>query len=111
MVHRPTWIQILIKRSHAGHALHSAFLLDLACQSIAEYADAEPNGRGELRQFALGEAQSADVEMAALALVFLSVAGVPADLAFAQGFVKHPSDLVRRAARTCCYELRQRSLE
>lgn len=104
---RPGWILSMYKRGSAGHALHTAFLLNFTNENIAELADIEPDGRDQLRQVALSELGSEDPQVVALSLVFLGVVGRPEDLPAVLPFVDGQSDLVRRAARACQFELRQ----
>jgi hypothetical protein len=101
----PGWIQFLYKRGSAGHALHTGLLLDLTNESIAEEADAHPGGRQQLREVALSELESGDLQNVALSLVYLSVVGQAEDLNAVERFANHGSDLVQRAARTCQYQL------
>ena len=102
----PGWIQLLYKRHSAWHALHTAFLLNSTNDNIAEQVDALPNGREQLRRVALSELASDDPGVIALSLVYLGVVGIHDDLAAAESFLGHPSDLVVRAAKVCRYALR-----
>ena len=108
MTDTPGWIQLLFKRSKAESALHSAFLYDLNKANILEEINARPNGPDELRQVALGELDSADPETLAMTLVFLSIVGKPEDLRIVGNLqlADHSSELVRRAAKTCLFDLR-----
>ena len=103
----PRWIFSLYRTSNAGHALTTSFLLDLTRSQITEMAEAQLDGRQHLRQFALDEISSNDPEVVALSLIFLSVVGDAEDLAAVEGAMTHDSDLVRRAARVCQYELQR----
>jgi hypothetical protein len=103
---RPGWIQLLYKRHTAGYALSTAFLLDFMTEFIAGEADAQPDGREQLRRVALIELESHDPQLVAFSLVCLSVVGQPDDLSAVKRFITHPSDLVQRAARTCLFKLR-----
>ncbi len=101
----PGWIQFLYKRDSADYSLRSAFLLKFTNEILAEKVCSEPDGREQLRQAALAELGSEDPEVVALSLVYLGVVGRPEDLPTVQRFVDDPSELVRRAARTCAFEL------
>jgi hypothetical protein len=105
----PGWIQLLYKRKSASHALHTSFLLHLTNSDIAQLANFQPDGRDQLRKIAILELNSEDTQIIALSLVFLGVVGQPDDLVYVEPFVNHPFDLVRKAARTCQFELRQGS--
>lgn len=102
------WIRLLYKRHSASHALHSAFLLNLTREQIAEGARARPGGRDELRAFALEELASEDAGKVAYSLVVLCAVGLSEDLALIKPLLDHPSELVRRAARACRFELRRK---
>ncbi len=106
MTDRPGWIDLIFKRWNAGHALSTSFLLNSTNQEIAELSDGQPNGREQLRQASLDELASDDSRSVALALVFLGVVGRVDELPRIEQFVQHPSELVRRAARCCRFELR-----
>lgn len=69
----PGWRQLLYKRHTAGHALQPAFLLSHFNEFIAEQANAQPDGREQLRQVALSELESYDPQFVALSLVCLAV--------------------------------------
>jgi len=105
----PAWIQILFKRGSASSALASAFLVDITSKSIANEADAHHNGRELLRQAALEQLSSDNIEQIAYSLACLSVVGLPQDLVKVELYVAHPSDLVCRAAKLCRFSLRQLS--
>jgi hypothetical protein len=107
MNHRPGWIQLLYKRSNAGHALHTGFLLNITNENIAEIADSHIGGREQLREVALTELDSDDSQILALSLLFLGIAGQPEDFTIIKKFVDHPSDLIQKAARACRFELLQ----
>jgi hypothetical protein len=101
------WIQLLFKRMRAGHSLRTSFLLGLTNEQIAMEAHAQPGGRDQLRQVSLAALASDDLEKVAIALVCLGVVGDSEDLHHVDPLVGHDSDLVRRAARTCRFELLQ----
>jgi hypothetical protein len=107
MKDRPIWIQLLYKRHSASYALHSAFLLEFVNGLVVAEADAQPNGREQLRQVALSELNSPDPQVVAISLLFLGVVGRPNDISAVEGFGNHQSDLVQKAARTSLFELRQ----
>lgn len=102
------WIRLLYKRHSASHALHSAFLLNLTRDQIAENARSRPGGCDELRAFALRELASQDLGRVAYSLVVLCAIGLAEDLAMIEPLLDHPSEVVRRAAKACRYELRRR---
>jgi hypothetical protein len=105
----PAWIEILFKRIKAGNALHSAFLLNLTRDRIAEEARTHADGRKGLRAAALARLEEGDAEIIALALITLSAVGRTTDLAKVEPFGEHRSELVRRAFRACRFELKGKS--
>jgi len=102
------WIRLLYKRHSASHALHSAFLLNLTREQIAEDARARPGGRDELHAFALEQLASEDPGRVAYSLVVLCAVGQSKDLPLMEPLLDHPSEIVQRAARACRYELRRK---
>jgi hypothetical protein len=106
---RPGWIQLLYERYTASYALHTAFLLKFVNGLVAEEADAQPNGREELRQVALSELNSPDPQVVAMSLLLLGVVGQSDDLAAIESLAVHTADIVQRAARTSLFELKQKS--
>ncbi len=101
------WIELLYKRHRAGHALHSAYLLNLTNSFIAEEADSVEDGRSLLREAALSHLASENAEVVAQSLLYLGVVGSHRDLEVVNQFTEHESDLVQRAARACSFELRK----
>lgn len=111
MPETPAWISLLFKRSKACHALHTGFLLELTNRDTRELVDAYPDGNRLLRQVSLERLNSSNPHTLALSLIFLGVVGSLEDVSHAESFLDHSSDLVQRAAKTCCYELKQASRE
>jgi hypothetical protein len=109
MNERPGWIQLLYERHNAWHALHSAFLLHGFKDFVAGEADAQPDGRGQLRQVALSELRSDDPHSVAMSLLFLGVVGHLDDLPAVETFITHPSDLIQKAARASLFELKRKN--
>jgi len=105
---RPGWIQLLYERHTAGWALHTAFLLNFHQDFVAEEADAQPDGREQLRQVALSELNSHDLHFVAMSLLFLGVVGQSDDVPAVEAFVAHPSDLIQKAARASLFELKRK---
>jgi len=98
---------LLYKRQSPAHALHSDFLLEHTRGFIAGEADAQPDGREQLRRIAVRELESHDPRTVAWSLICLGVVGLPEDLPMAERFVAHPSDLIQRSALTCQFELKR----
>lgn len=104
---RPGWIEILCKRYRAGHALHSAYLVNLEQEHIQEAADGVPSGEEQLREVALGDLDAEDPKLIEYSLICLSVVGRREDLKSVEPLLTHASSLVRRAARVCRFELKR----
>lgn len=77
---------------------------------VADLQDARsrPGGCDALRAFALRELASQDTEKVAYSLVVLCAVGLAEDLSLLEPLLKHPVDIVRRAARACRFELRRK---
>ena len=103
----PGWILSLCRGQNADHALTSAFILDLTKSHITDIVDSQLDGRGQLRRFALRQISSAEPGYVALSLIFLSIVGESKDLQTVEGLTAHSSNLVRRAARVCEYDLKR----
>ena len=106
---RPGWIQLLYKRDNAEWALHTAFLLNSFKDFVAEEADAQPDGREQLRQVALSELTSPDPNFVTMSLLYLGVVGQSDDLPAVESFVAHPTELIQKAAQASLFELKRKT--
>jgi hypothetical protein len=108
MTDTPGWIRLLFKRFSADHALHTAFLLGQMNERIASDVNVQPNGRADLRRESLALLDGDDPGAVAMSLVCLGIVGESKDLCRVDPLLSHESDLVRRAARSCRFEISQR---
>jgi hypothetical protein len=65
----------------------------------------------ELRAVALDRLSEADPEIVAFSLVLLGAVGRPEDLPVVDSTAAHPSELVRKAARACRFQLERAARE
>jgi hypothetical protein len=94
--------------SEAGH-VH--FRQDLLREWVGEVADAHENGWELLRQGAVAQLASEDARMIDRALAVLFVVGNAGDAPAVEPLLSHPDARVRKAARTCLFEIRRRALK
>jgi hypothetical protein len=109
----PTGIERLLTRvpyscSEPGY-VH--FRQDLLRKWVGEVAAAHLNGWELLRQGAVARLGHEDPEMVDRALAVLFVVGNAADVAAVEPLLSHHDERLRKAARTCLFEIRRRPAE
>ena len=75
---------------------------------ITETTRAYENGEQELREAALNRLSGDDPELLVRALSCLFVVGTASDGSAVEPLTKHSNEAVRKAARTCLFEIRGR---
>jgi hypothetical protein len=108
MADRPIWVEVLLKRHSASHALGTGFLLDLTFKRLAEEADTHEHGARDLRQAACELLSSHEEDEIALSAIIMGVVGLPEDLPRIEPLKQHPSELVRKAASACLFAIGRR---
>ena len=107
----PAWIEWLF-RSGIGLGCfdgeYALFRQRLARENIQSLIDAEPESLQLLRRSSLQELHSTDTHKIERALLYLMVVGRAADVAAVETLLRHPSEIVRKAAKTCRFELKKR---
>jgi len=77
-------------------------------ESVAEYIASVTDGAERLRTVCLQALNSEDLRIAERALAYLLVVGDASDADVVDPLVAHPNETIRKAARTCLFELRRR---
>jgi hypothetical protein len=108
----PAWIEQLF-RSGVGLACfdgeYSVFRQALAKQNIQLLIDGELEGAQALRGASLVELRGIDAHKVERALIYLMVVGQAADVHAIETLLDHPNETIRKAAKTCCFELQSRA--
>jgi hypothetical protein len=109
----PTGIERLLTRvpyscSEPGY-IH--FRQDVLRKWVGDVADAHENGWDLLRQGAVARLRHEDPKMIDRALAVLFVVGAAADAAAVKPLLSHHDERLRKAARTCLFEIRRRPAE
>lgn len=106
----PVWIDRLLK-----FGLHSCaqpeyvrFRQDFLRKRVLEATDAHENGLAQLHDACLLHLGNLDDDVVTNALSCLFVIGTMVDVPAVEALVQHPSEAVRKAARTCLFEVRRR---
>ena len=78
-------------------------------QVVREVADAHEDGWELLREGAVAQLADEEADMIDRALSVLFVVGNASEAAAVEPLLSHPDQRVRKAARTCLFEIRRRS--
>jgi hypothetical protein len=73
-----------------------------------EAVDGHENGREQLRQACCAYLQHDDVQVVKQALACLFVVGLKTDANAVEPLLNHSDEAIRKAARTCLFEIRRR---
>ena len=84
---------------------------DVLRQWVTEVADAHADGWELLRQGAVAQLAKNDSESVDRALAVLFVVGAANDAGTVEKLLSHQDERVRKAARTCLFEIRRRPAE
>ena len=109
----PFWIQELLTRMwfSCNEPAYVHFRQDMAREQVIEFADAHENGREQLRTACVACLTREDTKMIERALTCLFAIGLASDADAVETLLDHSDEQVRKAARTCLFELRKRPLE
>lgn len=112
MTERPGWIVALFRSGVASGGIfesqYSPYRQGLLKRQVLERVDSIPGGREQLRDAALEELQGADPQRVGEALAFLLVVGRNSDCGAVEPLTRSDDERIRKAAKTCLYELRRR---
>jgi len=108
MDEEPAWIELLFKRQNRHHCFKTPFLLQLNARQIEESLSLVPEERSHLRRIALQRLASDDIDHVVIALLALFVVGTSADALIVEPLTVHGDEYVKKAAKTCLFELRRR---
>ena len=107
----PAWIELLF-RSGIGlscfDAYNARFHQRNARKYVQDLIESQKNGTAELRDVSLNELCSDDARRVERALAYLMVVGRGADIPAIASTGSHPDEIVKKAAKTCRFELSKR---
>jgi hypothetical protein len=106
----PIWIEHLLTLdlyscSEPGVA---QFRQECLRERVWEAVDAYENGRNQLHDACVQHLADPDDDVVENALACLFVIGTSADMQAVEALFQHPSEIIRKAARTCRFEIRRR---
>ena len=106
----PFWIQdILSKRWYScSEPAYVHFRQDLLREWVIRAVDSYEDGREQLRQACRAYLQHEDTQVVLQSLACLFVIGLSADATAVEPLLSHPDESIRKAARTCLFEIRRR---
>jgi hypothetical protein len=105
----PTWIERLLTRSEScSEPTFTRFRQDLLRKQVAQEAYSHAHGREALRAACLGQLDSEHLNVVVRAISCLFVVGSSSDLLAVEPLLRHANESVRKAARTCAFEIRRR---
>ena len=106
----PYWIRnILSKRWYScSEPAYVHFRQGLLREWVMEAVDGHENGREQLRQACCAYLQHDDVQVVKQALACLFVVGLKTDAKAIEPLLSHSHEAIRKAARTCLFEIRRR---
>ena len=83
----------------------------MACADVIRVVDAHENGRELLRAACVAHLHDDDLTVVERALTCLFAVGLSSEAAAVEPLIEHPEEAVRKAAKTCLFELRRRRVE
>jgi len=106
----PVWIERLLNYGVQSCAQpeHVRFRQDFLRERVLEAIAAHENGAAQLHDACVQHLADPDDRVATNALSCLFVIGTVADVPAVEALVQHPTEAVRKAARTCLFEVRRR---
>ena len=111
MEERPAWLETLFELSvHLDwvEGAYTSFRQRLWKEWVLSRIEGVVDGVEILRCASLEELTSEDPHRVSRALMCLIVVGHPSDVAEVEPLLDHPQEYIRKAAKTCRFELRQK---
>ena len=106
----PYWIRNIL--SHRWYSCSEPayvhFRQGLLREWVMEAVDGHENGREQLRQACCAYMQHDDAQVIKQALACLFVVGLATDANAVEPLLSHSDEAIRKAARTCLFEIRRR---
>jgi hypothetical protein len=84
------------------------FRQDMLRERVIQAVDGYENGREQLRQACCAYLQHDDAQVLEQSLACLFVIGLATDANAVEPLLSHPDEPMRKAARTCLFEIRRR---
>jgi hypothetical protein len=106
----PFWIRDLLSRRwySCSEPAYVHFRQGLLREWVMEAVDGHENGSEQLRQACCAYLQHDDAQVVRQALACLFVVGVATDANAVEPLLSHSDEAIRKAARTCLFEIRRR---
>ena len=108
MQEKPAWIELLFKRNNRHHCFATPFVLRLNVKQIERSLSLFPEERSQLRSIAIQRLGSDDIDHLVIALLALFVVGISEDINLIKPLTAHSDGYVKKAAKTCLFELKKR---
>jgi hypothetical protein len=106
----PYWIRDIL--SHRWYSCSESayvhFRQDLLREWVMQAVDGHENGREQLRQACCAYLQHDDTQVLEQSLACLFVIGLAMDANAVEPLLSHSDESIRKAARTCLFEIRRR---
>lgn len=110
---KPSWIEDLL-RCQPYSCSESAYVhlrQGWVRERITDHVEANGGDWEQLRDACLERLADADPDLVERALTCLFIVGIVDDASVVEPLLMHPEESVRKAARTCLFEIRRRKLE
>jgi Alpha/beta hydrolase family len=109
----PVWIERSLMRGFysCSEPEYVQFRQDSLRESVLEITDAHENGRNLLHDTCIEHLGDPNDDIVRNALSCLFVLGTTADVASVEPLLQHPTEAIRKAARTCLFEVKRRPEE
>ena len=109
----PYWIRDLLTRLPYSCADTPQYQIrrDILCERVIEVADNYAGGREQLRTACCAHLSHEDADIVVHALSCLFVVGLAIDAPAVESLLSHEDEHIRKAAKTCIFELRRRPIK
>lgn len=108
----PAWIEWLFQ---SGIGLgnfdppYALFRQGMDKEQVLSMVESEAEGTRQLRETCLNELRSEDPARVERSLFYLMLVGHPQDRPAVEKLLSHPSETIKKGAKTCRFELRKRA--
>lgn len=107
----PTWIEWLFQSGIGLGNFDPPYALSRQrrdAERVLSMIESESDGCRQLRDACLNELGNHDAARVERAIFYLMMVGRPEDMAAIERRLSHPSETVKKAVKTCLFELRKR---
>jgi hypothetical protein len=106
----PYWIRDILSQQwySCSQPAYVHFRQDLLRERVLQAVDGYENGREQLRRACCVYLQHDDAQVLEQSLACLFVIGLATDANAVEPLLRRPDEAIRKAARTCLFEIRRR---